>query len=109
VKVERRKVLFFLLILQIGCSSAPSRRSEATVALPSDERASQLLGWEAARVTQVKQLYLMKCAKCHKLYSPSAYSDLEWHDWMLKMARKSKLTATQEQELSQYLSVARTE
>jgi hypothetical protein len=99
--------LFFLL-LQIGCSSTPHRDLERTVALPTDDRASQLLGWEAPHVAKVKQLYLMKCAKCHKLYSPTAYSDLEWHEWMQKMARKSKLTATQEQELSQYLNLSRT-
>ncbi len=50
-----------------------------------------------------RRLYIAKCAKCHKFYDPAKYSDAEWHKWMLKMSRKSKLTPEQEEMLSRYI------
>ena len=41
------------------------------------------------------KIYLAKCAKCHEFYDPKAYSDPVWSDWMVKMAKKSKLTERQ--------------
>lgn len=39
------------------------------------------------------KIYLRNCAKCHELYSPTDYSQAEWDKWMVKMRRKSKLSA----------------
>ncbi len=50
-----------------------------------------------------KDLYDIKCAKCHKFYDPSAYSQKDWDDWMKKMSRKSKLKPAQEELLTRYL------
>lgn len=50
-----------------------------------------------------KDLYEIKCAKCHKFYEPTAYSPTEWDDWMKKMSRKSKLKPAQEELLTRYL------
>ncbi|MDB6023797.1 MAG: hypothetical protein JWM68_20 [Verrucomicrobiales bacterium] len=38
-----------------------------------------------------RKIYLVKCAKCHELYDPKAYSNAEWDKWMVKMKKKSKL------------------
>ena len=50
-----------------------------------------------------KDLYDVKCAKCHKFYEPADYSPKDWDDWMRKMSRKSKLKPTQETLLTRYL------
>ena len=50
-----------------------------------------------------RKLYLVKCAKCHKLYDPGKYSDAEWRTWMGKMSKKAKLTPEQEQTLTQHI------
>lgn len=52
---------------------------------------------------KAKDLYDLKCAKCHKFYEPSAYSQKDWDDWMRKMSRKSKLKPAQEELLTRYL------
>lgn len=54
-----------------------------------------------------RDLYDIKCAKCHKFYDPSQYSQREWDLWMRRMSRKSKLKPTQERLLSQYLQTFR--
>ena len=50
-----------------------------------------------------KDLYEIKCAKCHKFYEPAAYSQKDWDDWMKTMSRKSKLKPAQEELLTRYL------
>src|ERR1043166_4722096 len=60
----------------------------------------------ANRTTQPRKLYLTKCAKCHKLYDPAKYSDEQWHKWMVKMSKKSKLTSEQSEMLSRYIDSA---
>ena len=65
-------------------------------------------GLRAAELSPVerkaaKDLYDIKCAKCHKFYEPAAYSQTDWDDWMKKMSRKSKLKPAQEELLTRYL------
>ena len=50
-----------------------------------------------------RKLYILKCAKFHKLYNPAKYSDEEWGKWMIKMSRKAKLNSEQSQLISQYV------
>lgn len=42
-----------------------------------------------------RKIYLSKCAKCHELYEPKTYSQKDWDEWMVKMARTSKLRLEQ--------------
>jgi|SRR4051794_22389166 hypothetical protein len=51
-----------------------------------------------------RQVYIAKCARCHKLYDPKRYNDEEWRTWMGKMSRKAKLTPEQEQQVSAYVA-----
>jgi hypothetical protein len=63
-------------------------------------RAADLAPQERQRA---KDLYEIKCAKCHKFYDPAQYSQKEWDVWMHKMSRKSKLKPAQEELLTRYL------
>ena len=47
----------------------------------------------AEELSKAKDLYLTKCAKCHKLYDPSGYGDAEWSKWMEKMRKKAHLNS----------------
>ena len=51
-----------------------------------------------------RKIYLSRCAKCHKFYDPSKYSDQEWGMWMQKMKKKAKLSDEQEALLSSYIN-----
>jgi|SRR6516225_12040161 hypothetical protein len=50
-----------------------------------------------------RRLYVAKCAKCHKFYDPSKYSDAGWSKWMAKMSKKAKLTPEQSSLISDYV------
>ncbi len=60
-----------------------------------------------ADVKAARKLYIVKCAKCHKLHDPAGYTDAEWKTWMLKMSKKAKLKHDQEELLSRYLETLR--
>lgn len=45
----------------------------------------------AEDLSKAKDLYLTKCAKCHKFYDPSGYDDKKWCQWMEKMRKKAHL------------------
>jgi mono/diheme cytochrome c family protein len=83
-----RSNLFILLLALTGCSSPPPA---AAAAQPADP------------LVRGHQIYVAKCAKCHKLYDPANYSDQEWKLWMQKMSRKAKLKPEQEKALTQYI------
>lgn len=51
-------------------------------------RAAEL---SATDLKAAQKIYVTKCAKCHKMYEPTAYTDEEWSTWMLKMKKKAKL------------------
>lgn len=46
-----------------------------------------------------RQLYVRKCAACHKLYDPARYSEADWDKWLGKMQRKARLTDAQVDQL----------
>src|SRR5206468_6632914 len=82
--------LFPLFGIALASCAGPTR----TAAGPIDETSAG------------RKLYVAKCAKCHKFYDPAKYSDAEWHKWMAKMSKKSKLTPEQSDLLSRYIDKA---
>ena len=62
---------------------------------------------KGAEVIAARQVYVAKCAKCHRFYEPRKYSDTEWRVWMEKMGKKSKLKREQATLLSRYLDAYR--
>jgi hypothetical protein len=59
------------------------------------------------QVQEAHKIYINKCAKCHELYNPKAYSDAEWDKWMVKMKKKSKLKQEQFDLLMGYTATLR--
>lgn len=57
----------------------------------------------SASSEQSRKLYVTKCAKCHKLYDPAAYSDERWEHWVKNMGKKARLKPEQQRELERYL------
>ena len=49
----------------------------------------------AEDLAKAKDVYLTKCAKCHKLYEPQSYEDDAWSVWMNKMKKKAHLSEEQ--------------
>ena len=50
-----------------------------------------------------RKLYVRKCARCHRLYEPGAYTSAAWEEWMGKMRRKARLKEPQYTQLLRYL------
>ncbi len=57
----------------------------------------------------VRKLEVGKCAKCHRRYQPSAYTQSDWDAWMDRMSRKSKLKPDQTELLKRYPDLLRQE
>jgi hypothetical protein len=58
-------------------------------------------------VASARQIYVAKCAKCHRFYEPMQYSPDDWRLWMRKMVQKSKLNSQKADLLNQYLDAYR--
>lgn len=94
-------------LMLAGCATGPLG-SDAIVPAPADAAlAAERVGMPAADIARAAGLYALKCAKCHKFYDPAAYPDAEWHTWMTKMSRKSRLEPAEESLLLRYLDAAR--
>ncbi len=92
-----------------GCqSSVPGGRTAGEAIPPLDAASASAAGLSAQAFTNAAKLYIAKCARCHKFYSPAEYSDAEWHSWMTKMGRKARLKPEQQELLSRYLDAFRT-
>ena len=59
------------------------------------------------RNEEAKQLYLMKCSKCHRLYDPKEYDDFHWSNWMVKMKKKAHLNDEQYGKIVHYVESLR--
>ncbi len=91
--------------LSVGaCANLPPNATATPPPLPPGGGAPFVSDAEAVAA---RQLYVAKCARCHKFYSPAKYSSVVWHSWMDKMSRKAKLKPAQEELLARYLEVFR--
>jgi hypothetical protein len=91
-----------------GCqSSAPDGRTASDSVPVLTAGAASAAGLSAEEAAAANQLYVAKCAKCHKFYNPAGYSPKDWERWMRKMSRKSKLKPDQDELLTRYLGAFR--
>jgi hypothetical protein len=94
---------------EVGCQSpkgAASARHLRT--LPPSARPPITAGLSTEDVSQGAKLVVAKCARCHPLYDPNAYTDVQWDLWMIKMSKKAHLKTEQQELLSRYLGAFRT-
>ena len=54
-----------------------------------------------------RQLYISKCARCHKFHHLANYNDADWQKWFGKMSRKARLSSPEHELLSKYLAAFR--
>lgn len=91
-----------------GCQSSASGGRTGSDAVPVlTTEAVAAAGLSVQEVTDANQLYIVKCAKCHKFYHPAEYSREDWDMWMRKMSRKARLKPPQEELLTRYLAAFR--
>lgn len=59
---------------------------------------------DTAAINAGKELYGMKCKKCHRLHKPDEYTQEKWENKVLpKMSKKAKLTDDQLKSIETYL------
>jgi hypothetical protein len=100
--------LLLVAIGEVGCQSnhgATSARHPRT--LPPSARPPFTAGLSTEELDKGAKLSVAKCARCHPLYDPAAYSDVEWNRWMTKMSKKAHLKTEQQEILSHYLDAFR--
>lgn len=92
----------------VGCQTPPpDRGAGATPIGPLPPESARQAGLSAEALQQAATLNAAKCARCHKLYDPRAYSESEWHRWMVKMSKKAHLQSEQEELLTRYFDAIR--
>jgi cytochrome c5 len=105
---SRTVVVLWVVAGLVGCQSSRSGDSPGSNSIPLlSADAASAAGISAQEVSDANSLYGAKCAKCHRFYHPTDYSQRDWDMWMRKMSRKSKLTPAQEDLLTRYLAAFR--
>jgi hypothetical protein len=92
----------------IGCESLERGGRTGSDNVPVlNTNAANTAHFPLQQIEPANNLYVAKCAKCHKFYNPADYSQEEWDKWMRKMSRKAKLNPEQSQLLHEYLAAFR--
>ena len=86
-----------LTVVLFSCAS----KTVAVKATPKEEPKVAVL---SAELVEGKNLYENSCAKCHKLYSPTAYSKENWQPILTKMQKKAHLDDVKMASISDYIS-----
>ncbi|MCP5524784.1 MAG: hypothetical protein H7A46_24935 [Verrucomicrobiales bacterium] len=51
-----------------------------------------------------REVYVRRCANCHRFYDPGDYAPGEWTGWMDRMAGKARLLPAERDSLDRYLN-----
>ena len=106
-------VLLICWLLLAACATAPagpgSRDGAGRAPAFPSEQAVRAVGLSPQEAANARQIYLFRCAKCHRFYDPAAYEQGEWAHWMQKMSKKAHLTSPEKDSLIKYLDAYRSE
>ena len=97
----------FVAVVLVGCASAPFGANAIVPAPAAAAVAAASAGMSAAEISRAADLYVLKCARCHKFHDPADYADAEWGMWMTKMSQKARLPAEDAALVARYLDASR--
>lgn len=80
-----------LVLVLISCSSQLYVPIQDIASIPLDQ------------LKQGRELYVNRCASCHQLYMPNAYSPTEWVHNLEEMQPKAKITDEEKSLIYNYL------
>jgi cytochrome c5 len=89
-----------LLLVSCGTKKASAAPATPASAVTEAPKAKELTPELAAG----KNLYENSCAKCHKLYEPTKFSQEEWKPILTRMQKKAHLDDTQMASISSYIT-----
>lgn len=100
----KNKIILAILLGSIAFSCG----SPKVVAMqPSDPTVPQMPSppkeGSAAHIAQGKGLFETHCARCHKLYSPTDFTQTEWEPILKKMQPKARLDDQQIDLVREYI------
>ena len=103
----RVRLIGGLAAVLAGCVTGPHGWDVIVPAPAEAAVAAARAGMAATDITRAANLYVLKCARCHKFYDPADYNDQAWSTWLRKMSKKSRLEPDEENLLTRYLEAAR--
>jgi cytochrome c5 len=94
--------LLLLAVVVLGAFSA--KTASSSIRLNKEISYQTQPGTDADAIKAGKDLYGMKCQKCHRLHSPDENTQDKWQNKVLpKMAKKAKLTDDELKSIETYL------
>jgi mono/diheme cytochrome c family protein len=93
---KRKLPILLLAAGLIGCVTA--------LYLPTQGDADAA-GVSLASLQQGRTLYINRCASCHNLYQPSAYTHADWAPILDRMQKPAKITDDEKRTIAKYLEV----
>jgi mono/diheme cytochrome c family protein len=88
-------LMAFAALAIASCASKIVAMEPSDHAVPQMPKVSETLPISEERIVEGRATYQNNCAKCHKLYSPTEFSRLEWEPILVRMQPKAKLDDAQ--------------
>lgn len=86
-------MLMIATVIGAGCASNPSAPAVRRQAIPDGH-------------AEGAALYVKHCGDCHDLHDPASYTDFQWSQHMIKMARKANLDGRRAALIEAYVKAA---
>jgi cytochrome c5 len=100
-----KQLLKLSLLVLVGCLLwSFSSKSDSTVSSKKEIVLQSQPAADTAAIQAGKDLYSLKCQKCHRLHKPDEFTQDKWENKVLpKMSKKAKLTDDQLKSIETYL------
>ena len=89
----------------VGCATGP-RYDPPAASGPVMEEAARL-GYTGEAVAHGRDVYVLRCGRCHSLKRPADYSEEKWDTILPRMSRKAGLDRGEEADVRAYVISAR--
>ncbi len=91
---------FTMIVMTTGCTKSTSDTSGLYIPTSSDATANATL----QELEQGRALYIDNCGACHSLFSPDAYTPVQWTGIMNSMAPKTTMSAAEISLVTKYVT-----
>jgi mono/diheme cytochrome c family protein len=91
---KRKTAFLFFAAGLISCATAlymPTQNDAIAQKIPLE------------KLQQGRTLYINKCAGCHNLYLPAAYTNMDWTPILDRMQKPAKITDSEKELIAAYL------
>jgi len=100
----RCAIVIAAALLLHACAAMQVRAPDVSIEL---ENQARTLGFDPASLSQGREIFITRCARCHATPEVHGYSTEQWQRILPRMSQRARLDAAQESAVRAYVLAAR--